>query len=122
MVEVPNNHAKSARRFGQAWYHANAGIILNFFTGVSLSRLADTSGLVIVHRFYTNYVTQFRKSRLEIEQALWDRLYSNAGAQRAILPPRKSRWELWRGLAASMFCPPDTMYETIGIVARKPAG
>ena len=120
MVEVPNNHACSARRLGQAWYHADAGNILNFFTGRSLSRLAETSGLPIVHRLYTNYVTQFRNSRLEIEQRLWDHLYSKVDpAVRP--PPRKSRPELWRGFAASMLRPPDEMYETIGIVARKPA-
>ena len=68
MVEVPNNHAKSARRLGQAWYHGNAGIILNFFTGKSLNRLAEMSGLQLVHRLYTNYVTQFRNSRMVIEQ------------------------------------------------------
>ena len=53
---------------------------------------------------------------------LWDHLYSNSDSQGVSLPPRKSRWELWSGLAASMFRPPDEKYETIGIVARKPAG
>ncbi len=120
MVEIPNNHACSARRLGQAWYHGDAGNILNFFTVKSLSSLVESSGLPIVHRIYTNYITQFRHSRLEIEQKLWDHLYSNVDCKAIRPPPRKSQWELWRGLASSMFRHPDEMYETIGVVARKP--
>ena len=126
MVEIPNNNACSARRMGQAWYHGDAGNILNFFTVKSLSDLVETSGLPIVHRIYTNYITQFRNSRLEIEQKLWDHIYSKVDRtvdRKAVrTPPRKSQWELWRGLAASMFRHPGEMYETIGIVARKPIG
>ena len=122
MLEVPNHNAHSARRLGQAWYHGDAGNVLNYFTGKSLSRLVENGGLSIVHRLYTNYITQFRKPRLEIEQKLWDHLYSRVDRNAVRPPPRKSQWELWRGLAASMFRHADEMYETIGVVARKPAG
>jgi SAM-dependent methyltransferase len=121
MVEIPNHAACSARRLGPAWHHCDAGNFVNFFTARSVARLAEASGFVAVETLYSNYVTQFRNSRMLFEQMLWDRLYSNVDRQALPPPPRKSSWELWRALATSMFRPADEKFEVAGLIARKPA-
>jgi SAM-dependent methyltransferase len=119
IADVPNNGAYSARRLGPGWYLCDAGNSLNFFSRRSLARFVENSGFEIVDYFYSAYTGQFRNSRLVIEQKIWDRLYANTDPRSLRLPRRKSRWELWRELLASMFRSPEKKYEMVGVIAKK---
>jgi len=118
-AEVPNHESYSARRSGPAWCLFDAGRNLNFFTGKSLTRFVESTGFHVKDMLYRQAVPQFSRSRMIVEQEIWDRLYakSNRGDSRA--PSRNSTVELWTRLARLRFQRPSERFEIVAVIGTR---
>jgi 2-polyprenyl-3-methyl-5-hydroxy-6-metoxy-1,4-benzoquinol methylase len=118
-VEVPNNDAISGRRSGPAWFYGDAGRHLNFFTAKSLASAVKSVNLEIVECRFSGYVSAFLNTRLAAERVTWDRLYAGKDASLRGRPARNSKRAQWMTLARTLFAPPPSKYEVVGIIARR---
>lgn len=123
VVEVPNHACHSARRYGPASACWNVGESINYFTRPSLSRMIAASGCEIEETVFRQVIPQFDRSRLALEQALWDGLFASRTASHHPPPPRRrTRADLWLDLPRIMRLGPDGMYEVMAIVGTRRSG
>jgi len=120
MCEVPNNAALGLRSMGCAWAMFDMPRHLHFFTRQSLSRVCEQAGFVIHRPYYANYHRQFENGWIESERAIWGKLMG-LSKKPAPMPSRNSRWRAWRQLTASAFMPPAFKYDSVGVLAVRPA-
>jgi len=117
--EVPNNDALVARESGLAWEHLDIPRHVNFFNERSLVALATNAGLAVRRVYFAGYCRYFSDSYIATEQRTYDRLAALPGGAHGAT--RNSAARAWRLLARSAFAPPRLKYDSVGLVAGRPA-
>ncbi len=120
VCDVPNAECARFTQAGEAWFHLDPGRHISYFTARSLEQLARLGGLVPGRISYAGYVRQF--AWLESEQAVWDSLNAKVPANaRKNATARPSELGLWTLAARTLLGGPALRYDSVGILARKPA-
>ena len=123
--EVPNAGCIGFQLSSAAWFHADAGRHLTFFTRKGLCRALEQVGFHVDRVRFAGYTRQF--AWLAAEQEVWDRLFENngsaplAGTSQFDPPPRPNERRQWVLASRTCISKPDRRYDSIRIHARKPA-
>jgi SAM-dependent methyltransferase len=125
VCEVPNAGCIGFQLSSAAWFHADAGRHLTFFTRKGLCRALEQVGFHVEGVRFAGYTRQF--AWLPAEQEVWDRLFENpgkaplAGEPPFAAPPRPNERRQWVLASRTCIATPDRRYDSIRIHARKPA-
>jgi SAM-dependent methyltransferase len=118
-IDVPNFASRAFDLMGPAWFHADAGRHLHFFSGRSLAEIMRQTGLEIREVHHFGYSRQFYWTR--VERDLWLRLYRNSReALRYDAPPLPGTLSKLRLLALTLFAEPGKRHDSVRVIARKP--
>ena len=120
VIEVPNNESLGAQQSGIAWFHADIGRHLNFFTAKGLSALAEKAGLGLERVEYDGYVAQFKDSCISAEQRVWDKLFqAEGGLEGRRTPEKSSKKRSWGLLIRSAMTDAAKKYVALRVYLRK---
>jgi SAM-dependent methyltransferase len=72
VIDVPNMGCIGFEKYGPAWWHADAGRHLQFFTKKSLGDLLKQSGAVPIKWECQGFVSQFTSGWIEDMAKAWD--------------------------------------------------
>ncbi|MFT3925727.1 MAG: class I SAM-dependent methyltransferase [Myxococcales bacterium] len=120
LCEVPNNAALGLRNVGCAWAMFDMPRHLHFFTRQSLMRVSEQAGFRVHEAYFANYHRQFENDWIESEQRIWSKLMGLSRKPHPA-PLRNSRLRAWRQLITSAFMPAALKYDSVGVVAVRPA-
>jgi SAM-dependent methyltransferase len=120
VCEVPNAGCVGFDLSSAAWFHADAGRHVSFFTRKGLSRALEEVGFDVRDVRFAGYTRQF--AWLSAEQEVWDSLFRASGndgtATKA--PPRPSERRQWLLASRTCMSAPERRYDSIRVHARKP--
>jgi SAM-dependent methyltransferase len=125
VCEVPNAGCIGFQLSSAAWFHADAGRHLTFFTRKGLCRALEQVGFQVDCVRFAGYTRQF--AWLAAEQEVWDCLFESkgngrlAGAPPFDAPPRPNERRQWVLASRTCVTTPDRRYDSIRIHARKTA-
>jgi SAM-dependent methyltransferase len=111
LIEVPNNQAAGARIFGDVWFWLDVPRHLNFFTPKSLVALVKDCGLEPEALEYTGFNRQFGVEWVAMQVKAADALHE----------PKPGILPYIRLLLSGAFARDEDKYDSVRIVARKPA-
>jgi SAM-dependent methyltransferase len=77
-IDVPNMACWGFEKYGAAWWHADAGRHLQFFTQKSLDALLRAAGLTAFQWHYSGFVGQFSKKWATDMQEVWHGIGSSS--------------------------------------------
>jgi methionine biosynthesis protein MetW len=118
IVEVPNAGSRAARESGAAWFHADVGRHLYFFTPKSLAAVARQAGAEIVETVFSEYTAQFLPDRLTAEQQVWDALHQSGARVLGRDTKRPSATRRGILLAETALAAVEHRYGVVALVAR----
>jgi 2-polyprenyl-3-methyl-5-hydroxy-6-metoxy-1,4-benzoquinol methylase len=113
-IEVPNAQSAVSRQCGLSWFHMDVPRHLNFFSVTSLGAAVRAAGLALDEVFFNQYCRCFSDESIAADQRIHDHL---GGAQPS---RRNSSARAWALLLRTLLATPQTKYDCIGVVARKP--
>lgn len=122
LCDVPNNTCISGDRAGPTWYWLDAPRHINCFTTRSLSKVLSSAGLRVqrtIHYGYTRQVAPawMRAERLAMEHQARQGKQPNPRPDGEV-PGARVAWKLF---FATAFAPPHRKYDSLRVVAMKPA-
>jgi 2-polyprenyl-3-methyl-5-hydroxy-6-metoxy-1,4-benzoquinol methylase len=117
IVDVPNMECLGFERYGQAWFHTDAGRHLQFFTKKSLDILLSAEGARPMRWEFQGFVSQFTPDWIGAMAAVWDSLFSETGARFAP-PPRPSLRNSMAYFPRAILSADRLKYEIIRVYAR----
>jgi SAM-dependent methyltransferase len=115
IVDVPNMGCLGFDTYGPAWWHADAGRHLQFFSKASLEALLGQSGATPVQWEYCGFVNQFTPSWIDDMREAWDGVYD--GRPNGI--PRPSLTRSLAYMPHALVASDDKKYEIIRVYARR---
>lgn len=111
IIEVPNNQAAGAQIFGPIWFWLDVPRHLNFFTPKSLRSLVADSGFEPTGVEYTGFNRQFGAEWVAMQTKAADALHA----------PRPGILSYMRLLLRGAFARDEDKYDSVRVIARKPA-
>lgn len=115
LIEVPNHENFGFDKYGAAWFHADVGRHVHFFTARSLAALMTHAGFAPQHVGYLSYTRQFTPEWIHAMQEVWDSLYGAGGASGV---PRPEKIDKLRDFLTSVGLPKARKYDVLRIYAR----
>jgi len=112
VIEVPNNACLGGATFGACWHWLDVPRHLNFFTPKSLTDLVSAAGFDLIETAFCGYNRQFSREWAATQTLISQRLGDARGAQ---------TWRYVVLLARTLFAQPAAKYDSVRILARKPA-
>jgi SAM-dependent methyltransferase len=124
VCEVPNAGCIGFQLSSAAWFHADAGRHLTYFTRKGLCLALEQAGLHVDAVRFAGYTRQF--AWLSAEQEVWDSLFADGDAEKAEgrdfrPPPRPNERRQWMLATRAAVSAPERRYDSIRIHARRPA-
>lgn len=116
---VPNCDSLGFRISGPTWWHSDLPRHLSFFTERALRELCAANGLSVEHVEHYGFVRQFTPAWINWERKLWDRRFT--GARGAWVPRRPGGAENWLRLARVLFANARQRYDSVKVIAVRPA-
>lgn len=115
LIEVPNHENFGFEKYGAAWFHADVGRHVHFFTAKSLVALMEHAGFAPAHTGYLSYTRQFAPEWISAMQDVWDNLYGEAADPEV---PRPEKIDKLRDFLASVGLPKARKYDVLRVYAR----
>jgi hypothetical protein len=120
IVDVPNMECLGFKKYGQCWYHTDAGRHLQFFTQKSLAFLLEHVGAAPLKWEFEGFSVQYTPDWIAGMAVVWDSLF--AGESVGCPPPRPSLANSMTYLPKAILAADPQKYATVRVYARPKAG
>jgi 2-polyprenyl-3-methyl-5-hydroxy-6-metoxy-1,4-benzoquinol methylase len=117
-IDVPNFRSAAFDILGPAWFHADPGRHLHFFSAQSLAAVIRSTGMEVLQEHHFGYSRQFTWNTFQ--HNLWTLLYEVSDvSNHVVAPPRPGLTTDLRLFLRTLFSQPQRRHDSVRILARK---